>query len=156
MESCSFFGFAKDESSGPQVCYSLVIKDNLDISMYSKGIEVPLEKISHITGLGSVSRSSHVLNILSFIKAYSESALPRDDTLLHCITLLDSLMPNLDDDCSRKIAFIREQLTLATKSTCQRRYSALLLATAVMWDNVSPSLYCQMVAEDIMSLPGEK
>jgi hypothetical protein len=151
-----FLSFGKDSFSGPQVTFSLVVAEDLTVTLFSRGIKLQLEKIAHITGLGTVNKCSQVLNILSFLKAFSESTPPRDDTLRHCITLLESIMPTVDDDLERKLCFIAEQLGLATKSPHQRRYSAILLATAVMWDNVSPALYRQMTAEDILSLQGEK
>jgi hypothetical protein len=151
-----FLFFGNDSSSGPQVTFSLVISENMTVSMFSRGVKVQLAQIAHISGLGRICKCSQVLNILSFLKAFSESALPRDDTIRHCILLLELLMLTADEDFKRKLCFIAEQLDLATKSRHQRRYSALLLATAVMWDNVSPALYHQIVAEELLSLPGEK
>jgi hypothetical protein len=151
-----FLSFGNESSSGPQVTFSLVITEGMTVSMFSHGVKVQLDQIAHISGLGTINRCSQVLNILSFLKAISEATLPQDDTLQHCILLLESLLPTVDEDCKRKLCFISEQLNLATKTRHQRRYSALLLATAVMWDNVSPALYNQIVADDLMSLPGEK
>jgi hypothetical protein len=125
--------------------------------MFSRGIRVPLEQVAHITGLcATVDSCSQVLNVLSFLKVYSESRLPGNDTIRHCVLLLDTIIPEAEEELRRKLAFIREQLDLATRVRRQRCYSALLLATAVMWDNVSPSLYRQMVSEDVITLPGEK
>jgi hypothetical protein len=152
-----FVAFSKDEYSGPCVVFSLVLSARLEMTMFSRGIRVPLEQVAHITGLcATVDSCSQVLNVLSFLKVYSESRLPGNDTIRHCVLLLDTIIPEAEEELRRKLAFIREQLDLATRVRRQRCYSALLLATAVMWDNVSPSLYRQMVSEDVITLPGEK
>jgi hypothetical protein len=151
-----FLSFLKDETSGPKVTFSLVITENMEVMLYSHGVQMSLNSIAHITGLGSINKCSQVLNILSFLKAFSESSPPATDTLKQCITLVKTLIPHADDNLARKLMFIAEQLNLATKGPKNRRYSSLLLATTVLWDNVSPALYHQIVAEDLLTLPGEK
>jgi hypothetical protein len=151
-----FLSFVREENSGPKVIFSLLITEKLEVILHSHGIKVSLKSIVHITGLGVVNKCSQVLNVLSFLKAFSESTPPATDILQQCVSLLEDLIPHADENLARKLTFIAEQLNLAKKGSKNRRYSALLLATAVMWDNVSPALYRQMISEDLLTLPGEK
>jgi hypothetical protein len=135
-EELYFVAFSKDDSTGPCITFSLVLTAALEITMFCRSIKVPLEKIAHLNGLQmTVDSCSQVLNILSFLKVYSQSRLPENDTIQYCVFLLDSIIPEADDNLRKKLLFIREQLDLATRVRRQRRYSALLLATTVMWDN---------------------
>lgn len=154
-----FMAFSNDSLSGPTISFSLILNQNLELTLFSRGIKVPMEQIAHLTGLKTtVDCCSQVLNLLSFLKVYTESKLPENDAIQYCIALLDLIIEDSSaaEDCQQKLVFIREQLDLATHTPRRRRYSSLLLATAVMWDNVSPSLYRQMVAEDLLTLPSEK
>jgi hypothetical protein len=79
-----FLAFARDATAGPQVSFSLIISDKLEMTMYSRGVKIPLEQVAHITGLTTVSKCSEVLNILSFLKSFTEAPRPKNDTLRYC------------------------------------------------------------------------
>ncbi|QQP52105.1 Uncharacterized protein FKW44_004128 [Caligus rogercresseyi] len=81
--------------------------------------------------------------MLSFLKTYSQSRMQSNDVLQQCIDLLDGVLQDVEDGLQQKLLFIKDQLNLASKSPFQRRYSALLLATAVMWHNIFLTLYRQ-------------
>ena len=97
-----------------------------------------------------------MLNIISFLKSASESTLPNNDGISYCVTILEGVINEATPTKKRKLEFIKEQLILATKTKKNRRYSAIILAMAVMWDNISPALYRHIVAEDFLTLPVEK
>lgn len=56
----------------------------------------------------------------------------------------------------RKARFLLEQARLTMKSPKQRRFSPMMLATAMLWDNTSPNLYNQLVKADLFCLPNSK
>jgi hypothetical protein len=111
--------------------------------------------VAHITGLPQIGKCSDVLNILAFLKTSAEERVSTSNVIEFCVTLLEEAAHDADDSLARKLSFISEQLSLATKGVYQRRYSSLLLANAVLWDNTSPALYRQLVAEDILCLPSK-
>ena len=52
-----------------------------------------------------------------------------------------------------KLLFLIEQLRLATISPYRRRYSPSLLACIFVWESSSPSLYKQILKENVLSVP---
>ena len=58
----------------------------------------------------------------------------------------------LDERITGKILYLIEQLRLSTISHYGRRCSPSFLAYAFMWENSSPSLYKQMLKENVLSL----
>ena len=124
-EEITFLGLQKDSVAGPTVAYSLLINSSLQITLYSHGVKLSTDNVTHISAFGKVCSCAEVLNIVSFLKAKSEESLPTNDTIEYCATLLESLLPNCDDVTGRKLTFITEQLRLATKDTRHRRYSGM-------------------------------
>ena len=66
------------------------------------------------------------------------------------------LIPELDEEKSIKVSFLKEQLVLSIVSKHGRRYSPNLLAYAALWENTSPALYKQILEEDILALPSQR
>ena len=58
----------------------------------------------------------------------------------------------LDEKIAGKLFFFFELLRLATISPYARRYSPSLSAYARVWENSSPSLYKQILKENVLSL----
>ena len=57
---------------------------------------------------------------------------------------------------SKKIDFIKEQLSLTNQNSHGRRYSKELIAMACMWESVSNALYKQIQSDDVLTLPATK
>ncbi|QQP48639.1 Hypothetical protein FKW44_009013 [Caligus rogercresseyi] len=50
----------------------MAVNESLEVSLCAQGLKVPIEKVSHLTGLESkVELCSQVLNMLFFLKTYS-------------------------------------------------------------------------------------
>jgi len=157
--SVSYVAFSNTENSGLTVDYCLQLTSDLTFSMFRHGCEVPSKRISHLSDFGSqFSTCSQVLNSLAYLKAYSEESLDLavSDTLTKCLSLLRLASEEAEDEKRPKLQFIHEQLSHFGCPKYGRRYSAQLLATAVMWENVSPTLYRQILAEDLLALPSER
>ena len=59
-----------------------------------------------------------VVNIIAFLKNMSEDEVTSPkDTVDHCVSLLEKIIPELEEQISRKISFLREQLSLAFKKS---------------------------------------
>ena len=60
---------------------------------------------------------------------------------------------NLEPTQSAKIGFLHEQLSLVFSKPRGRRYSPGLLAMALLWENISPALYKQLLSANVLTLP---
>jgi hypothetical protein len=79
--------------------------------------------------------------------------MPSTEAIEFVSALLQSLLPDLDEEMQKKMSFLLEQLELLQKTPKQRRYTSFLLATAMMWQMTSPALYNQLLGEHIITLP---
>lgn len=140
------------QDSQPIVSKSLTIDSSLSFSLWREGVEVPIRDAGHIAGLGKISKCSEVPALLSFLKDGPEKV---ENTVEYCVSLLENLLSE-ENASSGKLRFLVEQLRLLGKRPHQKRYSPMLLASCVLWENTSPNLYRQMVEEDLLSLPSAK
>ena len=46
-----FFGLQMHPRSGPKVDYCLVINAALELTLYSQGVKLPIERVAHISGI---------------------------------------------------------------------------------------------------------
>ena len=98
-----------------------------------------------------------VLNILAFLKSIAEEkGLQSTNTVEYCISLLEKSIPDLEEEVSRKVGFLKEQLKLSITNKFGRRYTPDLLSMAVIWKNVSNALYKQIYEEGILTIPAPK
>ena len=147
----------KENSFGrPVIIYSLIIAQDLQFSMWCDDIKLPPSKVAHIC-FEKISRCSMVINILIFLKNKSEEKdVPPETTIAYCIKRLENRIDELEDDQSKKVSYLTEQLKLSQMSTHSRKYSPGLLACAALWDNTSPALYRQIQKEGILTLPTKR
>jgi hypothetical protein len=117
-----------------------------------QGVPLSRAKLSHIT-TSRFSRASEVLNSVVFLNNLAEASLPSSSVIEFAMTILESALPDMDEEMQKKMSFLLEQMDLCLKGPKQRRYSAFLLATAMMWRMTSPALYKQLLGEGIFSLP---
>jgi hypothetical protein len=153
----SFYFVVQDEQKKPSVAFCLSVEATLAFTMWSNDVKVPRNAIAHITKSDTFSSCSEVLNTLSFLKNRSEQqCTPPKDAIQQCVSLLESILPELQQEDSiihSKIAFLTEQLELSLLKPKQRRYSAFLLASATMWQTTSTALYKQMYKSTLLNLP---
>jgi hypothetical protein len=77
-----FLAIAKDQHGFPNVSLSLTIGPSLELSMCAHNIMVPISKVAHINGCSSLIHTcSDVLNILAFLKTYTEERVPAADSI---------------------------------------------------------------------------
>ena len=151
----AFYCLTENDDGRPMVKYSLVITQDLRFSMWSNETKVPTNKVAHVCKGNVLSSWSSVLNILTFLRNISEQkSTPPDINIEHCVSILSKVIPEIEDEkLMKKVSFLKEQLELSMKHKNGRRYSSDILACAVLWHNVSPALYRQILKEDILTLP---
>ena len=144
----TYYVLKEDDNGRPFVNYSLKIKEDLQFSMYCNEVEVNPSKVAHLCKNKKVNSCIGVLNILVYLKNMSEDkALQSTNTVEYCTTILEKIVQDLEEDMSKKVGFLNEQLKLAIKNKFGRRYSPGLIACAAIWKNVSPALYKQLWEE---------
>ena len=144
----TYYTIKEDDAGRPFVNYSLKIKEDMQFSMFCLEVEVNPSKVAHIFKNKKVNSCIGVLNILVYLKNMSEDkALQSTNTVEYCTTILEKIVPDLEEDVSKKVGFLNEQLKLAIKNKFGRRYSPGLIACAAIWKNVSPALYKQLWEE---------
>ena len=138
-----------DNSGQPHVNYSIMIKEDLQISMWCNGVEISPKKVAqHLSKEKKIHSCVGLLNILVYLKNMAEDkVLQSTNTLEYCISLLEKTVPELEEEVSKKVLFLKEQLKLAITNKYARRYSPDMLSCSAIWKNVSPALYKQIWEE---------
>jgi len=79
------------------------------------------------------------------------------DKIYNAIQLLEEAREEMnEEEQSKKIEFLTEQIQLASKEPRSRRYSSSLTVTAAAWKISSPALYRQITESNTLSLPSSK
>ncbi len=155
-EQIFFDEISFNEEGKPAFRFSLSVKTDLELCLFSKDISVPVSKVLYITDNGRIKRYSDVFNILAFLNSYSEVPPKPEDVINSCISKLNGLLENVDDEEEnqlKKVSFILEQLKLVNQSPHKRRYSTNFLWMAITWQKTSPVLYKLMSQEAFLTLP---
>ena len=156
-DKLTFYVIKEDEAGQPFVSYSLVIRQDLTFTLWCSKIEVSQTKVAHLCKDKKVNSCSGVHNILTVLKNMSEEKiLPPTNTIEYCISLLEKVIPDLEEEQSKKVGFLNEQLQLSILHKHGRRYSPGLLACTALWKNTSPALYKQIQQEGVLTLPGPR
>ena len=158
-KTLTIFSLQENEDGRPLVKYSLIISDNLQLSMWCNEVKVPFSKVSDLCSNKKIVLFSGVLNILTRLKNMSEGSekiICTKDTVQFCCELLTEVLPELDEEMVKKISFVKEQLKLSITPKMGRRYSGELLATCVLWDCTSPALFKQIHFEGALTTPTPK
>ena len=144
----TYYVLKEDDTGRPFVNYSLKIKEDMQFSMYCNEVEVNPSKVAHLCKNKKVNSCSGVVNILVYLKNLSEDKASKlTNTVEYCTTILEKIVPDLEEEVSKKVGFLNEQLKLAIKNKFGRIYSPGLLACTAIWKNISPALYKQLWSE---------
>ena len=150
-----FEAMAFDDDLKPNLQYSLTITDTLDFLLVCDDVILPKVLVKHISPANRIERHSDVQNLLAFLKNYSEENQKTSDTITFCVKKLEELaeQENANEEIRKKLLFLSEQLKLSTIPVFARKYSSWFLCTALTWMKSSPSLYRNLVAEGLLTLP---
>ena len=125
--------------------------------MWCNDVEVSPAKVAQHCKEKRGNSCIGVLNILAYLKRLSEDkSLQATNTVEYCSSLLEKTLPDLEEDISKKVGFLTEQLKLSIKNKFARRYSPDMLGMAAIWQNCSPALYKQIWEEGVLTIPAPK
>lgn len=149
-----FVEFLFSEANPPRLKSSLVIKDDLSFKLFAHDSEISKNLVLHIAPSASIRTTSDVLNILAFLAGYDGVCEKVIDQIKVLLEKLGDVGDNLEEEkVRRKFDFLYEQLSILFQESKRHRYSPDLMATAVLWHNISPSLYKQILADDLITFP---
>ena len=150
----SSVAFLKMITTGePRVKYCLKIFSNLEYEIWHSSRKISLsDLVENIEEASDIlSNFSKIQDIITALENKHEETNESATTIDIIIEKLEQLYPG-----NKKVIFLSEQLRLLTRKPGGRRYSSDLLAKACMWRTTSPALYRLILADDVLTLPGEK
>jgi hypothetical protein len=139
----------------PHIHFYLHVGLSLKPLLCADGVPVPIKDVRHLLLDEKISSLTSISNLLALLKAMANKDGGEEMTKLFLEALaatMDKVTFN-DEDQSRKLKFLQEQLRLLACPSKSRRYSPDLLAAAMMWKTTSPSLYRQLIRESVLTLP---
>ena len=146
-----FIGFSFNNMGQPIIDYSLIIYNDLSCHVWHKNVNITKKCLEVFKG-SKVGYSNDIFAVLSFVRSICSKSAIDVNIMKFCVELLEKL--DLNDTSQRqKVSFISEQLKLCLVPSHARRYSPSLSACSVLWENTSPSLYKQILSEDVITLP---
>ena len=150
-----FMSISFDELIQPYIKYSLTICEDLSFSLHCNNLVVTHDEIALITK-DKIASCSEINDILAFLKDTFEYK-NNITSLIQNTTLCLETCIEMSEDCSKKrrYGFILEQLSFIKRDNGSS-YSSSLLALAALWVHSSPSLYKQIIQDDILYLPSYK
>ncbi len=152
-DSVLFVAFKKDDNEPMKMNFYLEVAENLEYQVAVQATFVPKKNIKHLNDSDILKTFSAVTNILAYLKSLAEGR-GSDSFLKILVESLQEVAFQQEDETKRKkLGFICEQLHLAITPMHARKYSADLLAAALMWKTTSTSLYRQLIREDCLTLP---
>uniref|UniRef100_A0A0K2VC50 Zgc:153292 [Danio rerio] n=1 Tax=Lepeophtheirus salmonis TaxID=72036 RepID=A0A0K2VC50_LEPSM len=149
-EKCLIYYGMKIESDTPKIKFNLTIKDDLTYTMKIGKFKIPRNQVLEICPHSNIDKISQVHNILVFLNTY-----PHQPDKIHVTEgLLEILNEYLSTSSpNTHLESIREQLYLHPTHKNGRKYSTKLLDAAVLWQNMCPALYNQILASGLLILP---
>ncbi len=137
----------------PSIQYGLKICEDLSMKMTVQGQDLRTEKVSHLLQDMKLGSATDICNILAHLQAMvGKKEEQLENFVQNCASAIEHLC-SPETSTGRKLLFLREQMILAITPVRSRRFSNDLLAAATMWKVTSPSLYKQLVKENILTLP---
>ncbi len=152
-DSVLFVAFKKFENEPMKMDFYLEVAENLEYKLAVQSTFVPQRNIKHLNDNETLGTFSAVTNILAYLKSLAEGH-GNDSFLKILVESLQEVACQQEDETKRKkLGFLSEQLSLVITPKNARKYSADLLAAALMWKTTSTSLYRQLIREDCLTLP---
>ncbi len=152
-DSILFVAFIKVDNEPMKVSYYLEIVESLEYQLAVQSTFVPQKNIKHLNDSEVLKTFSAVTNMLAYLKSLAEGQ-GNDSFLRILVESLQEVACQQEDETKRKkLGFLSEQLLLAITPKHARKYSADLLAAAMMWKTTSISLYRQLIREDCLNIP---
>ena len=143
-------------TTGLEVVNSVEFENDLSFTLIHSKVKLNNKTVSHITNNGKVNTVMEAYNLAAHLGAKESLTCSEsfDDILkrFHVFSQSNELEPLQ----ASKLSFILEQLNLLFAKPTGRRYSPEFLATALLWENTSSSLYKQMLSSNLLTLPNPR
>lgn len=125
--------------------------------MHVAGTKVSVRKASKLTAkCGIFANTTEVLNVLA---RPMNIACSSKDLILSAAEILDRVIEKREDgseESAVKCQFAAEQLRLVSSPPHCRRYSAMLMSAAMVWERTSPKLYDDLYNSGLLVLPNRE
>ena len=156
IQNCLVFSQLNLSTNGNlEVLFNITVFENLQFEIFCLGTRLEASSVSHIAK-PKLTSFSELSNIISFAKNFDVKT-NFSTSLKKSIQDLESLVQLVPATSQHKLEFFIEQIQLSfLKDKRQRRYSVSLLSLAVLWENCSPALYSQIIADGVLCLPSRK
>ena len=163
-----FIGIQYDDKIPINIVYSILIRQDLELMVSLKGVEIPLSKFPSVES-GKIDSCEQIYEVIMWLKINSEKRGSILDTgvLYHAEKIEHLVEENdsnailgseeaMDESVIKRLLFLCEQLKLSVTSAKGRRYSNSLLALSAMWESTSTSLYKLILEDNVLCLPSLK
>ena len=147
----ALFCIVLDERGKPEIRFSVVIKESLEFTIWVNEMELEIDQIPSdcfISNRNKITSCDQLYTIINYLDQNYSSIHPKEESIIEsALKKLELLRSN------QKVEFIKEQLSLLYSKPNGRRYSKELLAMSIIWQNVSPACYRQILGYEVLSLP---
>ena len=144
------------DTKGHQITCSVLFEKDLTYKLFFNGVPVENKVVSNVTKRAQVQTVTEAKNIASQL-AGKEKLEPCEiykNILQQLIDFFDSTVEeDLEPDNASKLSFIIEQLSLLFVDPKGRRYLPGLLSMSLLWENISPCLYREILAASVLTMP---
>ena len=145
----------------PSIKYTLKINQQLQYQVWSEDeqlvstTDVFYKKLTPNHCLNRYSDIVKVLQHADHVWLKKQEAKERESNIiLDIITNYETAeLTSRKNKRNRKVAFLTEQLALLFTSPATRQFSPFMLSLAASWEQQSPTMYRQMLEDDILTLP---
>ena len=150
----TIFQLKLQEDECPEVVNSLTILQSMEFKLFKSKNLVPPSKYSHIAK-DKIMNITEVKNLMAFVSATHDESLIDQDCFINSAVyyLTRYIESGIDDDKTKIIEFIKEQLMLTRYEAKGRRYSAEILILCYILFSSSPSGYHALLQQNILCLP---
>ncbi|CAB4064543.1 unnamed protein product [Lepeophtheirus salmonis] len=152
-----FYSLSYDR--GPvQPYFTVIVKLDLSFELYSKEIFIDNNAVNHLTS-NKIKSVSSLLKVLAYMNSFKSLELEKsvNEAINTLKVVIDKQHATNQQKLTRKkLNFIIQQLEILEVKPSRRRYTPELLATAMIWNNISPVLYKKLQEDQVLTLPPQK
>uniref|UniRef100_A0A0K2VIC1 Putative LOC101234561 [Hydra vulgaris] n=1 Tax=Lepeophtheirus salmonis TaxID=72036 RepID=A0A0K2VIC1_LEPSM len=144
-------------TNGLNIAASLEIEDDLSFKIFYNHAQLNNSSVSYLLNSEyKVQSVNEAINIAVFLG--SKDQLSKKEVFNNICKQMLQFFNSAEMDLaeSSKLSFVMEQMSLLFRESKGRQYSPGLLSVALMWQNVSHSLYDQIYSSNILTLPSTR
>lgn len=155
-----FLLLQNDVNFGLRVTHSLQVSSDLAFSAHCNEKKIPSKQFANVcsSDTSQIESLTDLENILALLRSIEDARLRTklEDLSIFLSKIEEAIEDNVDEELQNKLFFLTEQIKLSLMDERARRYSPQLLSTALLWQLQSPSLYEQILEENLLNLPSTR